>query len=252
MDLDDEEWVNVPYDGLLEVHDDGDGKIFSRKYVTSPTKFYESNYFYTPNTYQDYVDDEPIFEKQLDHDEEVKEIIKRPILIEDKETSCESERGLDLNQDPIFHVFLNKENQFVEMKMDSRRLSSQEFNLSHVETEPFQHDDHEVNCSTPSKKIKKEVVGWKKSNQRASLWKWGLSGIGVFCSVGMTAATICIIICGSGKRHKLQNQKLRIQIYPENKRIKQVVQKANEAMSTMRGVPLVKAHITYGGHYESF
>lgn len=33
--------------------------------------------------------------------------------------------------------------------------------------------------------------------------------------------------------------------------IKQVVQKANEAMSAVRGVPLVKAQITYGGHYET-
>ncbi|KAJ0616686.1 hypothetical protein HanIR_Chr02g0093261 [Helianthus annuus] len=99
--------------------------------------------------------------------------------------------------------------------------------------------------------IKKEVVIWKESNERLmNLWKWGLNGIGGFCSLGMTAATICIIMYVNGKRHK-QQKKLKFQNYPDNKRINQVVQKANEAMSAMRGVPLVNAQITHGGHYES-
>ncbi|KAI3822741.1 hypothetical protein L1987_10338 [Smallanthus sonchifolius] len=261
MDLEDEDWVNVHYDGLLEVHDDRDEKFFSRTYVKSPIKCYERDYFNARKTPQYFIEDESIFEKQLDHKEGVKEIIKLPILIkQSKETSFESdpdhdpEQESNSNQDPIFHVFFRKENQFVEMKMGSPRLSSQESDLSHIETAPFQHDekcgDHVVNCSSPSKMIKKAVT-WKESNQRLKFWKWGLSGIGVFCSVGMTAATICIIICGNGTRHKQQNQKLRIQIYPD-KRINQVVQKANEAMSSMRGLPLVKAQITYGGHYERF
>ncbi|KAK9079194.1 hypothetical protein SSX86_000864 [Deinandra increscens subsp. villosa] len=259
MDLEDEDWVDVPYDGLL---DDGDEKIFSRKYVKSPTNVYKPGYFNIPKTSQDYVEDEPIFEKQSDHDEEVKEIIKHPILIQEfKETSCpdlnaNTDPDLDLgrkfnsNQDPIFHVFFKEENQFVEMI-----TGSQESDLPCIETAPFQHDekhgDHVVNSSSPSKMIKKEVVAWKRGNQGLNFWKRGLSGIGVVCCVGMTAATICIIICGNGRRHKLQNQKLRFQIYPENKRVKQVMQKANEAMSAARGVPLVKAQITYGGRYES-
>ncbi|XP_076913130.1 uncharacterized protein LOC143571640 [Bidens hawaiensis] len=250
MDLEDEEWVNIPHDlGLPEVQDYEDQKIFSEKYVKSTEKYYKPNYFYTTETFQDYVEDEPIFEKRSDH-EEVKEIIKHPILIEGSKENSENsfESELDSNdQDPIFHVLFKKENQFVEMK-----TGSQESDLSRIETVPLeQHEKDGDNCSSPSKMIKKEVVAWKESDHKLNFWKWGLSGIGVFCSVGMTAFTICVIICGSGRRHKQQNQKLRIQIYPDNKRIKQVVQNANEAMSTMRGVPLVRAEITYGGHYES-
>ncbi|KAL8217107.1 hypothetical protein R6Q57_023944 [Mikania cordata] len=257
MDLEDEDWVNVPYDELLEVHHDEDDKFFSRKFAT---KSYKSGYFRIPKTSQDYVKDDPICENQLDH----KEVIKLPILIGDSiETSGKAEskpkpdhdleQESNSNQDPIFHVFFEKENQFVEMKMDSSRPSSQELGLSCIETAPFQHrknGDHEVSCSSPSKMIKKEVVDWKYSNQIMNFWKWGLSGIGICCSVGMTAATICIIICGNGRKNK-QNTKFRFQIHPDNKRIKQVMQKANEAMSAARGVPLVKAQITCGGHYES-
>ncbi|XP_076914134.1 uncharacterized protein LOC143579001 [Bidens hawaiensis] len=254
MDLEDEEWVNIPRDlGLLEVQDYEGEKIFLEKYVMSSGNFYKPNHFYTSKTSQDCTEYEPILEKQSDH-KEVKEIIKHPILIEGSKENSENsfESELDSNQDPIFHVFFKKENQFVEMIMGSPRLSSQESCLSRIETVPLeQNEKHGDNCSSPSKMIKKEVVAWKESNQRLNFWKWGLSGIGVFCSVGMTAITICVIMCGSGRRHKQQNQKLRIQIYPDNKRIKQVVQNANEAMSTMRGVSLVRAQITYGGHYES-
>lgn len=216
MDLEDD-WVNVYYDGLLEVHDDGD------EYVKSPTKFYNPS-FNALKTSHGYDEDEPIFKKEFSY-KEVEVIDKFPILIkESKETSSEPdpdlERESNLNQDPIFHVFFKEENQFVEMKIGSSRPSSQVSDLSHIETR-FQgdekHGDHVVNCSSPSKMTKKEVVAWKESNQRLNFWKWGLSGIGVFCSVGMTVATICIIICGNGKGHKQQNKNFRIQIYPENK-----------------------------------
>nr|XP_043637617.1 uncharacterized protein LOC122608583 [Erigeron canadensis] len=253
MDLEDEEWVNIRYDGLLEVHNDGDDeKIFSRNYVKSPSNFFKSNYFNTKHNLQNLVkDDEPIIEKQmvsctsqLDHKDEV----KLPSLINESKERSDDDH-LKLDQDPIFQVVFKKENKFVEMKLDSH----QESNLSHIETQSFQYEensgDHIVDCSSPSKMIKQEIVAWEESNNKLNFWKWGLSGIGAFCSVGMAAATICIIIFGNGRKHK--QQKLTIQIYPENKRIKQVVQKANEAMSAVRGVPLVKAQITYGGQYES-
>ncbi|KAJ0778272.1 hypothetical protein HanLR1_Chr02g0069861 [Helianthus annuus] len=222
MDLEDEGWVSVPYDGLLEVHDDGDEKIFSRKYVKSPTKVYKQNYFDASHASQDYAEDEPVLEKQFDDKEEVKEIIKLPILITGrKDTSLEhllepeSEPKPDpeLNQDQIFQVFSKKENKYVEMKMGSP--NSQEFELSRTETGPFQYEEKKDNCSPNM--IKKEVVIWKESNERLmNLWKWGLNGIGGFCSLGMTAATICIIMYVNGKRHK-QKKKLKFQNYPDNK-----------------------------------
>ncbi|KAK9072678.1 hypothetical protein SSX86_009113 [Deinandra increscens subsp. villosa] len=248
MDLEDEGWVSVPYGGLLEVHNDGDEKYFLRKYVKSPTEFYKQHHFNASHMSQDYVEDEPVFEMQLDHKEEVKEIIKRPILIaEPKDTSYEPES----NKDPIFKIFLEKEKQFFETKMGFLRESSQEPDFSRTEMGLFQYEEMNgndvVNWSSSPKMIKEEVVVWKESNQRLNFWKLGLNGIGVFCSLGMAAATICIILCGNGKK---QNQKLKFQIHPENKRIKQVVQTANEAISAVRGVPLVNAKITYGGHYE--
>ncbi|GKC70689.1 hypothetical protein Tco_1116572 [Tanacetum coccineum] len=248
MDIEDEGWVNIAYDGLLEVVDDDGAKIFSRKYVKSPGNLYKSGYFSTPREAQNLVQDEPIL------DDHVKEMIKLPILIDEsrESRSCEPDPDLELDQDPVFQVFFPKENQFVEMKMDSHIES----NLSHIETGAFQYEEKSVdqvmiNCASPSKMMKKKTVTWEESNNnKINILKWGLSGIGAFCSIGMAAVTICIIICGNGRRHK-QNEKLTIQIYPDNKRIKQVVQNANEAMSAFRGVPLVKAQITYGGHYES-
>lgn len=207
MDLEDEGWVNIPYDGLLEVHGDDDEKIFLRKYVNSPTKLIKPDHFNTSQKSQDFVEDEPRFEKELDHKDEEKEVIKHPIVIEDcKESSHEPDPELEVepDQDPIFQVFSKKENKFVEMKMDSQE--SEEKSGEYV-----------VNCSSPSKMIKQEVVAWEESNQNLDFWKWGLSGIGAFCSIGMAAATICIITFGHGRRHKQQNQKLRIQIYPDNK-----------------------------------
>lgn len=255
MDLEDEGWVNIPYDGLLEVHDDGDEKIFSRKYVKSPVKLFKPNYFDThPQKFRNFVQEEPRFGKQLvplptelDHrDHEVKEMIKLPILINNEPKEARHEPELD--QDPIFQVFFKKENQFVEMKTGSLRLNSREHDLSCIETGPFQYEKKSIDddyCSSPSKMIKKEVVGLgSKSHERLNFWRWSLSGFGAFCCVGMAAATIGIIIFGNGRDQK---QKLRIQFYSDNKGMKQ----ANEAMSAVGGVPLVKAQITYGGYYQS-
>ncbi|KAI3791542.1 hypothetical protein L2E82_05348 [Cichorium intybus] len=254
MDLEDEGWVNIPYHGLLEVHDDGDEKILTRRYVKSPSRFFKPNHFNTPQNSQDFMEDEPRFEKQFlsiptqfDHEDEIKEVIKLPIP---NKESKKVTSDLESDQDQMFQAFLKKENQFVEMKM-----VSQESNMSNIEMSPFQYEeksgDHVINCSSPTKMIKQEVVAWEENNQELNFWKWGLSGIGAFCSLGMAAATICVIILGNGRRHKQQNRKLKIQIYSDNKNIKKVVQQANEAMSAMRGVPLVKAQITYGGYYES-
>ncbi|KAL8227184.1 hypothetical protein R6Q57_017016, partial [Mikania cordata] len=251
MNLEEEGWVSVPYDGILEVEDIGD-EIFSTKYVKCPTNFYEPNHFNTSQTSQNYVEDEPLVEKEFDHKEEIKEIIKNPNLITKlEETSFYHEPNP--NKDPIFQVFLKKENQFVEMTMGFPVLSYQEFGPC-TEICSFQceekKDDHVVNCSSSSNMINKEVVAWKESNQRLNFWKLGVNGIGVFCSLGMAAATIYIITCGNG-RHKQQNQKLKFQIHPHNKKIKQVVPNENEAMSAVKEIALVNAKITNGGHSES-
>ncbi|XP_076916263.1 uncharacterized protein LOC143575899 [Bidens hawaiensis] len=270
MDLEDEGWVNIPYGGLLEVHDDGGKKFFSRKFVRSPKNLFKMDYFDSSSKSQEFVDssseDNPISPKKLipfpihmddhqvgDHHEEVKEITKLPILIDG-----ELKGAPESNQDPIFQVFFKKENEFVEMKMDSPRSGSRKITLPYIETDMFQYedksDDDMFNVSSPSKVAidEDEKVIKEEGNEGFNIWKWGLNGIGAFFSLGMAATTICIILFGNGQRHK-HNQKLRIQLYSDDKRIKQVVHHANEAMSAaVRGVPLTTAHITYGGYYEGF
>lgn len=264
MDLEDEGWVNVPYDGLLEVHDDGGKKFFSRKYVRSPRNPFRMDYFSSSRKSQEfddsYSENESRLQKQFiplqiqmdDHkvfdqrEDEVKEITKLPILINN-----ELKEAPEADLDPIFQVFFKKENEFVEMKMDSPRSGSCRIMLPYTETDVFQYEDesydHEFNDSSPSKVVNDEVE--KVTKEENNIWKRGFNGIGTFFSLGMAAATICIILFGNGQRHK-QKQKFRIQIYSDDKRIKQVVHHANEAMSKMRGVPLTTAHITYGGYYE--
>lgn len=273
MDLEDEGWVNIPYDGLLEVHDDDEGKrFFSRKFVRSPKNLFKMEYFNSSQKPQEFVDASSeegsrssqnkviAFPIQLeDHQvadhydqEEVKEITKLPILI-----NGELEGAPQSDIDPIFQVFFKKENEFVEMKMDSPRASSRRTTLPYMETDMFQYedqsDDHMFNVTSPSKMVIDEVdkVIKEEGNEGLNIWKRGLNGIGAFFSLGMAAATICIILLGNG-RQKQQNQKLRIQLYSDDKRLNQVVHHANEAMSAVRGVPFTTAHITYGGHYEGF
>lgn len=98
----------------------------------------------------------------------------------------------------------------------------------------------------------KEVVD---SSGGFNLWKWSLNGVGAICSFGVAAATICVLVFGSQQRTKIQqDQKIRFQIYTDDKRIKQVVQhatKLNEAISAMNGVPLSRARITCGGYYNA-
>ncbi|KAL8201579.1 hypothetical protein R6Q57_010726 [Mikania cordata] len=271
MDLEDEGWVNIPYDGLLEVHDDDGGKkFFSRKFVRSPKNLFKMNYFDYSKKSHEFVDssseDDPRSPKKLiafpihmedhqvvDYHEDVKEITKLPVLINE-----ELKGASELDQDPIFQVFFKKENEFVEMKMDYPRSGSRRITSPYIETDMFQYEDksedHMFNGSSPSKVAIEELdekMIKEGGNEGLNVWKWGLNGIGTLCSLGMAAATICIILLGNGQKHK-QNQKIRIQLYSDDKRIRQVVHHANEAMSAVRGVPLTTAHITYGGYYEGF
>ncbi|CAJ1921965.1 unnamed protein product, partial [Sphenostylis stenocarpa] len=88
-----------------------------------------------------------------------------------------------------------------------------------------------------------------------NFWKWSLNGVGAICSFGVAAATICVLFFGSQQRNKFhRDQRIRFQVYTDDKRIKQMVQhatKLNEAaFSSMNGVPLSRARITCGGYYD--
>ncbi|KAK4759022.1 hypothetical protein SAY87_020323 [Trapa incisa] len=99
-----------------------------------------------------------------------------------------------------------------------------------------------------------DLTGEEASRGGLSLWKLGLTGIGAICSFGLAAATICaFIIIGSHQNSKQSHRKIRLQIYSDNKRIKQVVHhatKLKEAISAGGGSPPSRAQITSGGYYQ--
>ncbi|KAL3631618.1 hypothetical protein CASFOL_024602 [Castilleja foliolosa] len=82
--------------------------------------------------------------------------------------------------------------------------------------------------------------------------KWSLNGIGTICSVGVAAASVCIIILGNHKKNKL-----RFHIYTNDKfkglqRIKnQHSKKLDEAISALGSAIITKARLTIGGYYDS-
>ncbi|CAE6107617.1 unnamed protein product [Arabidopsis arenosa] len=105
----------------------------------------------------------------------------------------------------------------------------------------------------------KKEVDWDEG-EKMNLWKKGLNGIGAICSFGVAAAaaTICVLFLGhnssiQGGRNK--NQILRFQIYSDdNKRMNEVVKhatKLNEAISVMKGLPVARAQISFGGYYDA-
>ncbi|XP_047159635.1 uncharacterized protein LOC124830061 [Vigna umbellata] len=110
----------------------------------------------------------------------------------------------------------------------------------------------------PRMKIDRDVTLMDSSNEVEdsgdgfNFWKWSMNGVGAICSFGVAAATICVLIFGSNQKNKFhQDQKIRFQIYTDDKRIKQMVEhatKLNEAaFSAMSGLPLCRARITCGG-----
>lgn len=220
---------------------------------------------------------EPRFVKNKPDDDDV---TKNIILMTEKKKMMKVNKDPDFgsiesNQDAVSQVFFKKmkENEFVDMKMDSPKSpTSRNIMPPQLDAAAFNFDDNHpteamesINSFSPRKKImdsdtnqEGEIVDWEENNNGGGfdLWKWSLTGIGAICSFGVAAATICIIIFSSQHKQQQQqhNAKLRFQIYAEDKRIKQAVQQAakfNEAISVVRGVPITRAHITYGGYYDS-
>ncbi|KAL6986941.1 hypothetical protein U1Q18_012702 [Sarracenia purpurea var. burkii] len=297
MDLD--EWELLPDDGFLQIHDDGGNKIFSRKYGGDhhPKTVFKTNYFICPSPKSPSIADPPASDPRprvvlpnqlgpvpIDHeyDELVKQVTNK--VMADQKVTMEEETGVD--QDTVSQqVFFKKmkENEFVDMKMDSPKSSGRGIVPGTFQFEERSSDhqaykgDAAMEAGKPGSKskIEKEKNGVSRKahqlldsetaeekeekNSGMNIWRWSLTGIGAICSFGVAAATICIIILGShnhqNKQQHQHNQKLRFQIYADDKRIKQVVHhatKLNEAISAVRGVsvPLTRAHITIGGYYD--
>ncbi|OIV94254.1 hypothetical protein TanjilG_00003 [Lupinus angustifolius] len=163
--------------------------------------------------------------------------------------------------DTVSQVFFKmNENEFVKKEMESPKSSSR---VICPPLDPyclkFEDKDEAMEIMTsPRMKVEKEMFSLEcdKEEDGFNFWKWSLSGIGSVCTIGVAAAaTICVLYYGSKHKNKLQqHHKIQFQIYTDDKRIKQVVQhatKLNEAISVAaRGVPLSRAHITFGGYYD--
>ncbi|KAJ0079310.1 hypothetical protein Patl1_22922 [Pistacia atlantica] len=293
MDLD--EWEFLPDRRFLDFPEDSDEKkIISGKRSYSSKTFFDMNYF-SPNSPGSRsnsgkvpkqlvpipFDLEPGLGKSpAPGDEFSKEIIIKtpvdvnfiPSVIAEKINKGPVIGSLEADQDSVSQVFFKKmkENEFVDMKMDSPKSPTSRNLMPQVDPGTFNFEDKSdqalegMNCHSPRKTTidfeadRKQEATWEEEEENGgglNLWKWSLTGVGAICSFGVAAATICIIIFGSQHKTKQQrNQKLRFQIYTDDKRIKQVVQQAsklNEAISAARGVPITRAHITFGGYYDA-
>ncbi|KAJ4979056.1 hypothetical protein NE237_009836 [Protea cynaroides] len=288
-DLD--EWEYIPDDGddlgfldvqlSREIGFDQKG-LFDMNYFLCPSPTASRRIFEPPHSLSVPIPIrlESVSGKNPDH-EFVKDIVEVPIAeMTEKAIVPTPEAAVTGDQDRISHVFFNKlkENEFVDMKMDLPDSGNTGINpqaeLGSIQFEEKDAGFQGENNKEPSKPSSKapadqEMVKNDYSNSKSNweeggaggvcFWKWGLSGVGALCSVGVAAATICIFLFGSHhqrQRHyqnQNQNQKLRFQIYANDKRIKEMVSHAsrlNHALSSVRGVPMSRATISFGGYYD--
>ncbi|KAI3991370.1 hypothetical protein MKX01_034689 [Papaver californicum] len=274
MDLD--EWEVLSDDGFFELHHHD----HSKKLLTIDSGF--DDYFICPSPKKSVdkkdmnnqlvpvtIQLEQKKEKKKTEEEQivVKEMIKVPIV----EIKTPKLVLVGEDQDTVSQVFFKKmkENEFVDMKLDSPKSVSRGIKAPPVESVSIQFedkeeiienkkiDDQEAVKNYLDSDMEKDQRNLEESNGGGGglhIWKWRIAGIGALCSIGITAATICIFIIGNRKKqkHHQQDQKYRIQIYAEDKRIKQVVHhatKLNHAISAARGVPLSK-WCSFGGYLD--
>ncbi|KAH0937143.1 hypothetical protein HID58_004604 [Brassica napus] len=162
-----------------------------------------------------------------------------------------------------------KENEFVDMKVDlPLRFTSplpqndEKQSLSGVLAKEY-YDEMGTKVEEGGDVRSKKGVDWDEEKnicgEKMNLWKMSLNGIGAICSFGVAAAvtTFCVFFLGQsnsirGCRNK--NKILRFRIYADdNKRINEVVKhatKINEAISVMKGLPVARAQISFGGYYD--
>ncbi|KAK2638220.1 hypothetical protein Ddye_026015 [Dipteronia dyeriana] len=285
MDLD--EWEFLPDHGFLDMNNEvSDKKIFSGKHESSssskPSSVFNMNYFMCPSptaTSNKILEPEkfsgcrqhvvpvpiqlePRFVNKKNPDADDDQMTDKKIINKGPDFGFGSNfnNNIEADQDAVSKVFFKKkENEFVDMKMDSPRSPTSR-NLMAPQLDAaggaFNFDDNEAEATVdPCSPRKNKISMDSDANQKDfDLWKWSLTGIGAICSFGVAAATMCIIIFGTQQRNQHNHKKLRFQIYADDKRIKQVVKQAtqmNEAISAVRGVPITRAHITIGGYYDS-
>ncbi|XP_045791047.1 uncharacterized protein LOC123885772 [Trifolium pratense] len=235
MDLD--EWESISNDGYFDFNEDGEKKNFLGEGSESA---FEMEYLYPTSPRKQ----NQLVPLQIPLDLKIGNT-SNDVFLKDITKNQSFEGDQEENVSQVF--FKIKENEFVDMKIESPKSSSSKEIITSprmiVEKDVFGHNEEDSN--------------WEEENNSGfNLWKWSLSGVGAICTFGVVAASICVLFFGSQQRKKNQHdKKMRFQIYNDDKRIKQVVQhatKLNEAIAVVRGVPITKAHITVGGNYDLF
>lgn len=207
----DDQWDFLSDDGFVDVH--------QYEITTSPKGVFDMDYFScrSPD----------------------KEIVKEVIKVGDQEMISPQ------------HVSFKKEtDQFVDMKRDSPKSDTKGI-VPFIDTKEDTMDEEEEEKEDC---VQDKKAPLEENGPSLNLWGWKLTGIGALCSIGMAAATVCIFVLGRSQQkpqHHLQNQKLRFQIYTDDKRFKQVVHhagKLNQVVSSVRSGPFNRAQFTLGGY----
>lgn len=158
-------------------------------------------------------------------------ITKKPTAITEKIKGSNNNNigSIEADQDAVLsQVFFKKmkENEFVDMKILDSPKSPRNNIIPQIDAAATFNDQSSIDnmtCSPRKKKIE-DQVSWndeilENDGLGLNLWKWSLTGIGAICSFGVAAATICVLIFGNQQKnkHHQQNQKLRFQIYADDK-----------------------------------
>lgn len=200
MDL--EEWESISDDGYFDFNEDGEKKKFLAK--GSENILDMEDYLYPSSPPRKHNQLVPL---QIPLEIKIGNTSNDVVLLKDmtKNQSFEVDQEESVSQ--VF--FKIKENEFVDMKIES----------------PKSNSGKEV-TSSPRMIIEKDVFGEKeeessweeKDNNGFNLWKWSLSGVGAICTFGVVAVSVCVLFFGSQHRKKIQqDQKIRFQIYADDK-----------------------------------
>lgn len=228
-------------DGLLDYKDD-EKKIVSAKRNSSASDakiLFDMNYFLCPSMDSKDISSQPTRDssrlpkqpmipvhllqvKIPDDSLALKEIGEVPLVIGGKE----DQKGgvLEADQDTVTQVFFKKmkENEFVDMKIDSPR-SSNKGTKAQIDVGHYQFDDggeaimENITTNSPRMNLMSQNSNKESSDKDDTNWDGSigglniLKGIGAICSFGVAAATVCILFYGGNQ------QKLRIQIYTDDK-----------------------------------
>ncbi|KAK7336261.1 hypothetical protein VNO77_16797 [Canavalia gladiata] len=275
--MDTNEWVLLSDDGFFDINEDGDGKqIFLGKRNSDSKSVLDMNYFCTSpksrktsENFHPRVVHVPIqLEARIGEDpdeglveETTKDHVGATIVPSSSPTTTEKTKEdddvVEGDQDTVSQFF------FKMKEMESPKFGGRGL-FPPLDAGGWTFEDKgeaQEMMASPRMRIEKEMVIMDcdkvvedSTSGGFNFWKWSLTGVGAICSFGVAAATICVLFFGSHQRNKIhQDQKIRFQIYTDDKRIKQMVEhaaKLNEAFSAVSGVHVSRARITCGGYYD--